>query len=261
MTEPLTCGDKEALVGYLYGEIDPIERQRVQEHLGACEGCAREMEALEGVRGRLAEWEPPERALGFRLVQHDGADEPRRAWWRLPVWAQAAAAVLILGVAAGVANLDIQLAPSGVAIRTGWQRPAASGGVPPVATAGRAEGSAAPWRAELAGLEQRLREEFTVQPVSEASAASANPGAPQPTMTQDQFLARVRALVADSEQRQQRELALRVAELQRDFDGQRRADLVRIQQGLGQLQGVTGAEVARQREVLNYLVRVSQQVK
>jgi hypothetical protein len=72
----------------------------------------------------------------------------------------------------------------------------------------------------------------------------------------------MRALVAESEQRQQRELALRVAQLQRDFDGQRRADLRRIQDNLGQLGGWTGAEVARQRDVLNYLLRVSsQQIK
>ena len=36
---------------------------------------------------------------------------------------------------------------------------------------------------------------------------------------------------------------------------QRRADLVRIDQGIGQLEGRTGAEVARQREMLNYIVR------
>jgi hypothetical protein len=33
---------------------------------------------------------------------------------------------------------------------------------------------------------------------------------------------------------------------------------VRIEYGLGQLEGATGAEVARQRELLNYLVTVSQ---
>jgi anti-sigma factor RsiW len=261
MNEPVTCGEKEALVAYLYDECDPIERQRIEAHLGVCDGCAWELQALQGVRGRLAEWEPPERVLGFRLVQHDRADEPRRAWWRLPVWAQAAAAVLVLGVAAGIANLDVQFGPSGVAIRTGWQRPAFPASAPPVTTSGRIDAGAAPLRAELTGLERRLREEFNVQPVSAASAMSPTVPAAQPTMSQDQFLAKVRALVADAEQRQQRELALRVAELQRDFDGQRRADLVRIQQGLGQLEGVTGAEVARQREVLNYLVRVSQQIK
>ena len=76
---------------------------------------------------------------------------------------------------------------------------------------------------------------------------------------QDQLLARMRALLAESEQRQQRELALRVAQLQRDFDGQRVSDLKRIQDNLGQLGGWTGAEVARQRDVLNYLLRVNQQ--
>jgi hypothetical protein len=36
---------------------------------------------------------------------------------------------------------------------------------------------------------------------------------------------------------------------------QRRADLVRIDQGIGQLEGRTGAEVARQRQMLDLIVR------
>jgi hypothetical protein len=69
----------------------------------------------------------------------------------------------------------------------------------------------------------------------------------------------MRELLVESEQRQQRELALRVAQLQRDLDGQRVSDLKRIQDNFGQLGGWTGAEVARQRDVLNYLLRVNQQ--
>ncbi|MBI3263529.1 MAG: hypothetical protein HYZ58_10320, partial [Acidobacteria bacterium] len=44
----------------------------------------------------------------------------------------------------------------------------------------------------------------------------------------------------------------------REFEAQRRVDLTRIEQGFGRLEGVTGQEAARQRELLNYLVRVSQ---
>ena len=65
----------------------------------------------------------------------------------------------------------------------------------------------------------------------------------------------VRSLIQESERRQQQELALRLAQFSRDLDLQRRADLVRIDQGIGQLEGRTGAEVARQREMLNYIVR------
>jgi hypothetical protein len=44
----------------------------------------------------------------------------------------------------------------------------------------------------------------------------------------------------------------------RDFDTKRRTDLARMADGLGTLEGRTGAVVAQQRDMLNYLVRVSQ---
>ena len=73
------------------------------------------------------------------------------------------------------------------------------------------------------------------------------------------MLARVTALLEESEQRQQRELALRTAQVVRDFDSQRQVDLAQIQRNLGQIEGLTGAEVREQREMLNYLMRVSEQ--
>ena len=73
-----------------------------------------------------------------------------------------------------------------------------------------------------------------------------------------QIFERVRAMVQESEQRQQRELALRTAEIVRDFDAQRQGDLARIERAMGQMDGTTGVEVAQQRQMLNYLMRVSQ---
>jgi hypothetical protein len=73
------------------------------------------------------------------------------------------------------------------------------------------------------------------------------------------LLARVRTLIEESEQRQQRELALRTAQVVRDFDSQRRVDLAQIQRNFGQIEGLTGAEAREQREMLNYLMRVSEQ--
>jgi hypothetical protein len=69
----------------------------------------------------------------------------------------------------------------------------------------------------------------------------------------------VRELIAESEQRQQSQLALRTAQVVRDFDTQRRADLTQIQNSMGQIEGLTGAEAREQRQMLNYLMRVSQQ--
>ena len=53
-------------------------------------------------------------------------------------------------------------------------------------------------------------------------------------------------------------MALRLTQVVRDMDVQRRADMRRVADGLGVLEGRTGAAVAQQREMMNYLLRVSQ---
>ena len=66
-------------------------------------------------------------------------------------------------------------------------------------------------------------------------------------------------LIEASERRQQRELAFRLAQAMQDVDTQRRSDLVRIENGLGQIEGLTVQEGARQSRLINYLMRTSQQ--
>jgi hypothetical protein len=46
--------------------------------------------------------------------------------------------------------------------------------------------------------------------------------------------------------------------MMRDVDAQRSDDMARIERTLGQMDGTTGVEVAQQRQLLNYLMRVSQ---
>ena len=72
------------------------------------------------------------------------------------------------------------------------------------------------------------------------------------------MIRRVRALIDESEKRQQRELALRVAQVLRDVNVQRQVDLSNIDRNLGVIQNKTGVEILRQREIVNYLMRVSQ---
>ena len=62
---------------------------------------------------------------------------------------------------------------------------------------------------------------------------------------------RVRAMIDQSEQRQQRELALRLSQVAREVDTQHQADLLQIQQDFGQQQDAT----------MDYLVRTSGGVK
>ena len=114
----------------------------------------------------------------------------------MPAWAQAAAAVLIVGVAAGIANLDIRYDANGLSIRTGWSTAAAPARTDTVANSVATTVT----RAELVALEQRLR----------------------------------------------------------DVSAQRQADLVRIDRSLGLVENNLGVEVLKQRERVNYLLRVNQ---
>ncbi len=77
-------------------------------------------------------------------------------------------------------------------------------------------------------------------------------------MSDADLVKRVRALVDESEKRQQRELALRVAEVVRDVATQRQADLVKIDRTLGVVQNNLGVEVLRDRQRLDILYRASQ---
>jgi anti-sigma factor RsiW len=260
MTLIVRCDDKQRLVSYLYGESSPEEAAAVESHLAACTACAAEFGGLQDVRGQLAGWRAPDVDLGFTVTRAAIATPPApvRRSWVLPAWAQAAAAVLVLSAGAALANLEIRYGADGFTVRTGWNRaaaPTALAPTPPAAAAPvriAAAGDDA-WKSALAESEKRLRAEFGVQRAQAQPAGLTRTGAGG-----EELLRQVRTLIEESERRQQRELALRVGQVTQDVEAQRRADLVRIEQNMGQIEGVSGAEAARQRELLNYLVRVSQ---
>jgi len=204
--------------------------------------------------------------LGFRMTRANAPADasailsaPARRF-ALPAWAQAAAAVLVLSAGAAIANLEIRYGTDGVTVRAGWRQNAGpqaqAAAAPAAAPASGAVRTAVhddAWKSALSDSEKRLRAEFAAQRSVTPQPLLARTGA-----TNDDVLRQVRALIEESERRQQRELALRVAQVTADVESQRRADLVRIEQNMGQIEGLTGAEAARQRELLNYLVRVSQ---
>ena len=270
MSDIFQCGDNTALIGYLYDECEPAEHAAIAAHTALCAACAAELAALESSRLQLASWTPPEADLGFQVggaavgargsgrgpLTSSGAGHlglrpgavTSGAWWRqpLPVWAQAAAACplfaagLWLGVVSGsTPGVSSTVATSGVAT---------TGAAPAVAPAAAS-------RAELAELERRLGAEMAQLRTATAAAGAVAPQG----ISEAQMLVRVNALLEESEQRQQRELALRTAQVVRDFDSQRRVDLARIQRDLGQIEGLAGAEVREQRQMLDYLMRVSEQ--
>lgn len=261
MSETFHCGDNTALVAYLYDEGEPGERAAIDAHIALCAACAAEVAALQSARLQLTAWAPPDADLGFAVVRPEekgpraqGSSEalvspgPRGlrsgAWFRqpMPAWAQAAAACLIFGVglSLGILRGTTPAAPAEQAAATAATSPASATSV----TAN-----------DLAALEQRLRAEVAELRATPALMSAA---VPQPG-NNAQIMAQVRALIEESELRQQRELALRTTQMFRDFDSQRRVDLAQIQRSFGQIEGLAGAEVREQREMLNYLMRVSEQ--
>jgi hypothetical protein len=253
MTETFQCGDNAALVGYLYDECEPHERTAIAAHVTVCAACAAELAALKSARVQLAAWSPPDAELGFLITQRQApqplefkreARTQRAPWFArpLPAWAQVAAAMIVFAV--GMV-LGIAQGTNGV-------------GSPRTVTAASAQQGSAPnvSEASLLALERRLRDEMAAIRVSNRETAA--PSSPS-LGNEAQLMTRVRALIDESEHRQQRELAVRTAELVRDFDSQRRIDLAQIQRNFGQIEGLTGAEVREQREMLNYLIRASQQ--
>ena len=276
----------ETLIAYLYDDIDAATRASFEAHVSSCAACRAELDGLRGVRRQLAAWAPPERqeVVDSRQVAVNGQQFPRlsavdsrpstldsrlptvdsrKTSWLpdVPAWAQAAAAVLILGAAAGIANFDIRYDANGLSIRTGWSKPLdspkgelARGGAAP-ASADTAKDSVT--RAELVALEQRLRDEVrTLQ--AGAHAVAASDAQPPRAAADGDLMRRVRTMLDENEKRQQRELALRVGEVLRDVNAQRQADLVRIDRSLGVVENNLGVEVLKQRERVNYLMRVNQ---
>ena len=253
-------GDREeALITYLYDEPggNRVERAQFEAHLAVCVVCSEEIAALRGVRLQLGRWAPPEPAVitrdrqaaepAARVLRH-----PNASWWRdMPVWAQVAAALLFLGVSAGLANLDISYGRNGVNVRTGWMKPAST-------SAAAAPSDSAPWRADLASLERQLKTELRTVQMSGTPAVATPPPVRAAAPSDAEVLRRVRALVEESEKRQKSELALRVAEVLRDVQAQRQADLIKIDRTLGAVENRVGIEVMKDRQRLNtLLVRTS----
>jgi len=241
-------------MSYLYDDITPVERTTFDSHLAAFGRCRDELEELRGVRDELAEWRPPQPVFAFngpaRLAGSRPPDANARALRALravPAWAQVAAAILVLGVSAAIANLSVHYGSDGLTIRTGWSKSSAAQGGAPLAQGSTPASS--PWRTDLTAVEQQLRSEMRT---------IAAPVPPPTAGRDDEIMRRVRELIAASERRQGRELALSVASVVRDVNASRAGDLARIEHTLGALQTSTGAELMKQRQqMVNYLTQVS----
>jgi len=243
MSTKFTCEDKDTLVGYLYGEIDVADRRAVERHLATCAACAAEVAALGDVRAELGAWAAPDAELGFTIVKKSELPSnvlrPARWWNTVPVWAQAAAAILVLAAGASIANLQIKSGPDGFSVSTGWIQPA-SVSAPVAAPLDES------WKPALASLEQQLRSEIRTARVQDTRVVSRNAN-DEPTIR------RVQQLIEESEQRHSQELAARLIDFQRDVNLQRRADLQQITTSFG----AYDRQLLQQRQMINNVFRVS----
>ena len=156
---------------------------------------------------------------------------------------QVAAAVLVLGVSAGAANLHIDIGSRGLSVRTGWME---GGSAIPPSTAAVTQSDLASVRREFQG---------TIESLSRKAPPLI---VPAHTSDDDETLRRARALIAFSEKRQQAELALRLGEMRQDIQIQRTADLIKIDQRLNVIDRGT---VALNRQTINTInTRLAQTV-
>jgi hypothetical protein len=255
MSEVFRCEDKDTLVAYLYGEVDSDIRREVERHLRTCVSCARETEGLQEARQDLQLWMPLEPDLGFSIVQRSAAapapvlTSPRwAALHSLPVWAQVAAAALLVAGAAAIANVQVRSTADGLVVTTGWIQPAA-----PMATVPDTRASNQEWRQELAALEQTLRSEITAQQAAIRTAAATPPVEAVGDVDTSAVFRRVQSMIEASEERQQQEMARRFIQAERSWNMRWTSDRQTMSRQLGNLQGRTMAVQAGQQEMMNHI--------
>lgn len=259
--------NKDQLVGYLYGELSAAERITVEAHLSECAECRAEVGQLGQTRQYLAAWSPPEPQFNFQIVRMGRAATPmKRRLAFIPEWAlAAAAALLVIAGAAAVANVEVRYGTDGtLTVRTGWlpEHSAADGTRPgssqrPVPR--QADASTTTSEAlerQVVALVQRVRQlEALEADQPKAASGGGRQGISVPEL---------RRILAESEARQRTEMAMYVAQIWKDFSAARASDLARVQQTLGQAQGLTNFHLKQQRdtiESLRYLHAVSSQQK
>ena len=244
---------EETIVAWLYDDLSPDERRAFDAHVAACAACCEELGALGAVRGTLQAWSPP--AVAGRLAAPAPVGSRATAWRSavrdIPAWAQVAAAALVIGIAAGIANLQVTVRQDGVSVRTGWAngaedvepaRPMVPPAIVPVS------------HDELAALETELRRQIdAISRLNQQAPASLDAGQSQALLQQ------VRGLIAESEKKQQTELAVRLLTFDHDVQARRREDLRSIGLSLVKFREDSEAEAQRNRfDISTLAMRVSQ---
>jgi hypothetical protein len=186
-------------------------------------------------------------------VRGAAAPPPAPRFRITPAWGLAAAALLVVAAGAAIANLDVRYGRDGLVVRTGWQH----GADTPISAQRDDAAGLTPvdWKAQAEALDRRLRD--LEQAISTRSQTSPVQNASASGMSDAEVLQRVREMLGQSETRQQRLLATRLAEITRDFDAQRRVDLAAVDQGMARLQNTSGAEVKQYRDLIQRMYRAT----
>jgi hypothetical protein len=160
----------------------------------------------------------------------------------------AAAALIVLAGALTLARFDVRYDGSGLTFRTGWGH-----GTPAAAATTRTAGTddTAALRRELASLRADVTRLSARGPAVTATSIAGDGATPVAvnapgnagfgttnafTSAQgDALLRRFKQALDESEMRQQQNLQLRINEVTRDFELQRRQDLVQVEQGFGRM--------------------------
>jgi hypothetical protein len=248
--------NKELLVAFLYEDLNDMDRAKVEMHLRACEACREELAALRSVRVDLATWAPPLPDLGFRIVRDvkPAAKGSWRAWWT-PAAGLAAAATLVLAAALSLAHVEIRSGPDGVTVRTG-----VSTSAPAAFDASYAGLRGVPVRDvylpndenidPLGGIVRRID---ALEAALKEGPQTRNAAMLSARASDEELIKRVHDLLAQSESRQQGELAVRIGQVIRDVDNQRRVDLARIQDGFARLDNNMTKEAQLHTDLVNFV--------
>ncbi|HYN07655.1 MAG TPA: zf-HC2 domain-containing protein, partial [Vicinamibacterales bacterium] len=101
--------DREEVMAYLDGELEPARRDLVEAHLDTCDDCRMLAGELRQISGRLSSWAIPDatdRLAGIRqTLQSSKPPQPARSFWwttrglfHLPRWALAAGLAAVVAV-------------------------------------------------------------------------------------------------------------------------------------------------------------------
>jgi hypothetical protein len=162
----------------------------------------------------------------------------------------------VLAAAAAIANLELRFGSDGLVVRTGWNRGSASTSQTAAVPVTSQQSGDAATRAEVQVIVDRLTELESRLSAQRAGSGQLAVSGDASRVSDAEILRRVRDIVAESEKRQQSVLASRVVQAMRELEAAYRTDLVRLQQGITQNQGLRDAEVYRQREMLNQVYRL-----